>query len=145
MNTENILKLADYIEKSNIIFDIDVGLSYMYGHRGRCGTAGCVAGHAVLAAKEDGTLNKWPEFNALIKKMGSPDSMSWGLIHGAAKKYIGLTTELSEELFFPSTTMPKSQSVAKKAAALVLKELTATGMVNWRSCIDEVKEGTCNV
>lgn len=129
MNRENILAVADAIEKHSIP---DLGFNMVdylatseqlksweaEDHSGHnCGTTGCIAGWAV--AVEEGGL---PEKRAGYK------------FFEQAADFLGLSDRTSNHLFLD---YPSSSLVKPKHAVSVLRHLAETGEVDWDRALAE--------
>jgi hypothetical protein len=114
MRRKNILKLAEFILTSP--FDLDMGSIDV----AKCGTAGCIAGHAAAL---------WPS----CALGGSYDA-------AAQAKKLGLSDEVWGSVVYPdvdSHKITRKRYAATKAdAAALLMKLARTGKVDW-SHVDE--------
>lgn len=139
-NIENILKLADFIEKlpdydSNVekkpktfrghafhMGDWVVNMWYrVTGGTAPCGTAGCVAGSATFCFRK--------EYNKFARNYtsGFSDTKDFG------KEILGLNFHESEQLFVPSFL--NMNVVKAKDAVETLRRLARTGKVHWNKRI----------
>ena len=119
MNIENILKLADVVEKTTF-FDEGVDpYRWIEGpHDNRwfnmesyafpCGSPACIAGHAAVIA------------HGRCRNMNTSD------VFHTAIDWLELDQDTAKELFLETSTR-----ISPTIAAAVLRELAATGEVNW--------------
>ena len=118
MNRTRVLALAEYIEYSD---------SYSQSNWFHaCGSPGCIAGHAIaLFRTRKHYVNEW------VKKPPPRNAA------GEAKRYLGLNDEQSNTLFdgYPFSPYLNGKPSRYDAAA-TLRNLAATGKVEWRK-IDE--------
>jgi hypothetical protein len=117
MNVENILRLADAIEKRsiaglgfNMMNWIDTTLPDVAGHP--CGTAACIAG--------------W----AYILNTGRMQEHSDEPLWVTAQKLLGLDVEDADNLFEPGNPDTWAD-ITDQQAVRTLRHLAATGEVNW--------------
>ena len=119
MNTENILKLAETIEKSET-YD-----QTRFAHI--CGTPACIAGHAALLAEPDGQMV------AATERCGPHFKFSdgnIGYISQIAQTWLGLGDWSADELF-QGWPFGEDKEVTAAQAAQVLRHLAETGEVDW--------------
>lgn len=140
MNVEKIEELAQTIElEDNIVFDMSAGIDYA---RYDCGTAACIAGHAVLMAHQEGKLpadfaqflNECQEIRETSKNLAEESlQVSWSSVEMFAQNYLELTVDEADELFL------KFGDISKKAAVLTLRKFAETGEIDWEGCIKETE------
>lgn len=128
MNKENILLVADAIEKHSIEglgFNMGDFISHRHddlsGHD--CGTTACIAGWAASIAKEFTNGEQLYSFH-----FGTS-------IRGTAARFLGLTdADIVYKLFTPDQTdlgKPSPYTADSAKAVRVLRHLAATGEVDW--------------
>jgi len=115
VNVENILKVADAIEKHSIP-DLGFNMSYAFdavgpeddrsGHS--CGTVACIGG--------------WT--NVVLAKSGN-------LPIAAAQRRLELTDRQADALFYPLGYWRVDNDYTPSQAVAVLRHLAATGEVDW--------------
>jgi hypothetical protein len=110
MNTENILKLADHLDKLHPEkFD---PVCWVYEDP-VCGTVACIAGWASVL---------FPEFNVDCEGVYGPAEVDYFV---SGRRALGLSDEDAMDLFYgPTHTSPCE-------AATALKQLAETGEVKW--------------
>ena len=127
MNRELLTRVRDALEDERQIpgnFRFD--MSDYFGPDGKCGTAGCIGGLAVLLA------------------FGELDYES--LVYKDAQKALDLTYEQAEELFEPDATLPDSfdehqgacstyELITAADAAKTITKLLETGEVDWSHAV----------
>jgi hypothetical protein len=116
MNINNILAVADAIEKqsiANLKFDMsDYGTKERLG----CGTAACIAGFAFALADPQG-------FRNYVEKYHLGSAFDVGM------KYLGLDEATARALFCDPSVQPSD--VTSEMAVKTLRHLAATGEVVW--------------
>lgn len=146
MNVENILKVADAIEKHELEWlGFNMATYYDADAEHACGTTACIAGWALaLKAKEDGKdADKIADilFQAELDLkqrnygMGNEDPYR-GTIPFLAAEYLGLTDtagnpDKHSRLFLGVPYRLMRDEVAADTAVKVLRHLAATGGVDW--------------
>lgn len=121
MNAENLLRVADAIEKHEIAwlgFNMETFISdYSDDKSGhRCGTTGCIAGWA-FAIERSAKSGK-----DLLKKF-----QSCGSIRSSARKFFGLDWAESEELFEGAPAMVAGPAEAVRTLRYAAKH----GVIDW--------------
>jgi len=113
MNTENMLKLADVIEKQEHVLETDYSGFNMAKYWHPCGTPSCIAG---FASNEAGFTKR----NALT--------------FSRARKWLGIGDAIAERLFAPSERQLgfPMLNITPAMAAWTLRNLAETGEVVWR-------------
>lgn len=128
MNIENILKVADAIEKhevpglgfnmGEVVCEAD-GFNPDFSGAG-CGTVACIAGWAIAleSGAEDGdqALNTYMDTGAGI---------------ASAADWLGLPFSKSDRLFFARGADASLRDIKPEQAVAVLRHLAATGKVDW--------------
>ncbi len=122
MNVQNIIRLADAIESHEIEslgFNQAAWLSFsgyddQSGHN--CGTVACIAGWAARIA-----LGRQPD----------PYGNRHESISAIAAEWLELDETLADELFIAYGLWKNLDKVTSAEAVQVLRELAATGKVNW--------------
>lgn len=123
MNREKILQAADYIEKVNGIFDMEVWCE----EDAECGTAACIAGWVCImegVSSNDEGFTYYPE---------------------EAQKILGLDRERGEALFAPDGDSDEFEvehpwspyCATKEQGARVLRLLAETGEVRWKEVMND--------
>jgi hypothetical protein len=110
MNAERVLQLADFIEvaRDNLSFDMRT-----FGRDTACGTACCIAGFACVAFEEAAASN-----------------LTWmSGVSSTARDLLGLDPDQATELFLP--TCEEWYDCTPATAASLLRDLAATGIVDW--------------
>ena len=133
MNVENILKLADHLES---VDDIKIGrvgseerplfsMTYLYDMTFDCGTAACIAGHAVLMFGDDDQIS---------------DMKCGEVIALDASEHLGIGNAVAIDLFVPvkhgvarcAEDDPSSPGyISHNRAAAQLRHLAEHGSVDW--------------
>jgi len=111
MNTENILKLADIVERqeySETLLSIGFNMS-SYWHP--CGTPSCIAGFA--SAQSGGTKSDGSTFSR-------------------AMKWLDINQDVARALFIPKGQFPVLANITPAMAAWTLRNLAKMGHVVWR-------------
>ncbi len=120
MNRERITRLADRVEQ--LPDDRFTMSRYQYN----CGTAACIAGHAVAQMMEDGLISKMPESPLYVPSL--------------TKEYLGISDPtMFNHLFKPehpyalwaADNVLHRGYISKRRAAAVLRYLAETGEVDW--------------
>lgn len=150
MNTERILKLADIIEQSDSFFMHDY-------YNQRCGTAACIAGHAMHMNMRENepdpehplTFEEW-----VMHMIDDEDVDPSNDIFIGAMEYLEINGIQADELFMPWITVGDDEGkvivdhearfgengyISKELAAKVLRNLAATGDVDWIGAVDSMK------
>ena len=153
MNTERLAVLAEWLEKGapheRITFDMcrgigfSISLASVYYHAlngnpaNACKTSCCIAGSAVQFFGDVAELvAKLDEYEVFCFE----NNMPFDDVHNAAAELLGLDEDQSYYLFTPhiEETEHPYDSLAyydKPAwAARVIRNLIATGIVDWRAC-----------
>lgn len=113
MNTENILKVADAIERCSIPgLEFDMG-DFFY--ESGCGTAACIAGWAWhVEGQKTHPMSQW-----------QADSLS----SEDAERFLGIDDWTAKTLFFGGPLM--MSEISREMAVHCLRNLAATGKVDW--------------
>jgi hypothetical protein len=126
LNVENIIKLANFIEKSNYAFDMNSMVVNT-----KCGSAGCIGGHASLL---------WPQ----VAEPGPMNLQSFSA--RALAKELGISDKEAAELCYMRSLARKERDwdifdrVTRGDAVEVLHKLASTGRVDW-SHVESLKLG----
>lgn len=109
MNTENILALADFIEKEEVLFDMgSIAVA-------TCDTAGCIAGSAAAL---------WP---GCVEETHRHGITSYD--EECVCEKLGLTESQGDDLFYPEGI--KYRKVTRATAVAALRHLAATGEIKF--------------
>ena len=123
MNTENMLALANFIEKGQdaLFFELDT-----WGNCGSCNTYACIAGHEYIR-------NHGVESFRLAIEQG-------GVLIPSVKESLGLDDEEANGLFLPWSAGHNAGMVDQDKAASVLRWAAHFGKVDAR-CWDMARKG----
>ena len=135
MNRENLLRVADAIERStipdvgfNMRYYIDVEEDYAAGDLFRprdwsghpCRTTACIAGHAYL-----------------VKHGEICDHASSEVVYVEARAFLGLTKDEAQRLFIGRPRDIKFGNVSSPQAARTLRHAAEHGVINWNAANPE--------
>ena len=131
MNKDNILRLADALEKNEFTY-LDFKMQVISEPKGKdpaCGSACCIIGYT-LACKNG--LFEAPNRDGELVYKDDP------MVTEAAQ-YLGISPKKADKLFFPDWHKDKTgmsfydlHNVTKEDAANVLRGLAETGKVSWK-------------
>lgn len=122
MNKENILKVADAIEKDHIkglIFDMSDYFECREDGSGHCGTAACIAGWAYIIDKFDGE----------VPHRDDPPYLHY--VSRDAALYLGLARIDADNLFLGFAPTGEIMEVTAGQAVAVLRKLAEEGVIDW--------------
>lgn len=128
MNVTNLTRLADLLESPEAEGHFDIGTWFSYKMPSRisgfairqqlhnCGTTACIGGWAAALGGEEGTIgNAWSD-KEVREWMGLPETGAyWSLCYA-----------------YPT------ESITPKQAARVIRNLIATGSVDWSILSEEI-------
>lgn len=112
MNKENILKLADHIERLDPM-EYDQS-KFVYG----CGTPSCIAGWALWFVRP------WE---------GRGDVVAFETGVEIAEKWLGISSSTARILFSAHPYASLDDAPSPQEAAVTLRHLAETGEVDWRA------------
>lgn len=132
MNKKNILRVADAIEKGELVkrgigFNMEAVISIATDRRkdhvDSCGTVACIAGwaHCVRYPRR-----KLARLIADTEDYAHYESVAWE----SAVDFLGLSEETADDLFQPSGAGPWTY-ITPAQAVRVLRHLAETGKVDW--------------
>lgn len=123
MNKEKILQLADAIEQG--LKDVKFDMMY-FGEKNRCGTFGCIAGHAVALFNPETWQSRLEGY--IIGR---------GIFEGA-RDLLELTHHEATELFLPDDFYRLDLGkITKEIAVKTLRDFAETGKIEWPESVRE--------
>jgi hypothetical protein len=128
---QRLLKLADFIERTpvpNVKFD----MTEYFEPRGLCGTAACIAGHAVIMKHTHGGRRSFNP-GAVYRAVGGCGMPGVSLV---AAEYLGLSEEQAGRLFLGYAPLRLIEPITAKQAAKVIRRFARTGVIRWNPEID---------
>ena len=141
LNTDKILKLANFIEQTDdVCFDMESTVEYH-----ECGTSACIAGFACLL---------WEEKKFPLYCDEDDDNESWEEVIRLARRHLmdGANNFSGfNKLFMPEEFSawwmerdPQKQSyISRNRAAAQLRYLAKYGRVDWTQTPNELREESC--